>query len=208
MARINLNRAVNNATGGGLPAGFDPNKRITTLNPTPDVTVTKSEDQSHGGEDEKGRKRSRAPRTAPKVAAVMTHPDVQRAIKKHVNSLKGRNLKTSLGVETLACVERQYDKLRTAWSDTEDNSTPEAEAQDELVLGAGMFGLNTQATETKVPWQLWGASPSQIAILDKASAACHAPSRSAFVEKAIRLDLMEKEPRPPRKTSAKSADNE
>lgn len=206
MARINLNRAVSNATGGGLPEGFDPNKRITTPNPRPGVTVTESEGQSGGGEDERGRNRVRRPRTAPKVAAVITHPDVQRAIKKHVNSLKGRNLKTSLGVETLACVERQYDKLLTAWSDAADLPVNENETQDDSpVLGAGMFGLSTQSTETKVPWQLWGASQTQISILDKASEACGAPSRSAFVEKAIRLDLMQKEPRS-RKANAQAGD--
>jgi hypothetical protein len=186
-------------SGGGLPAGFDPHKSTTPPTPTPDVTVTKTEEQSGRREGEQERKRIALPRTTPKVAAVMTHPDVQRAIKKHVNSLKGRSLKTSLGAETLACVERQYDKLRTAWADTNDQPPAETDTQGDPVLGAGMFGLSTQATETKVSWQLWGANRSQIGILDKAYIACGAPSRSAFVEKAIRLDLMEKEPRPPRK---------
>lgn len=183
-------------SGGGLPAGFDPDKGTSGAgpNPTPAVTVTESSGQSGGGRTAGERTRSATPRPAPKVAAVLTHPEVQQAIKKHVNSLKGKNLKTSLGVETLACVERQYDRLRTAWAQTDH--ADEAEAHGDPVLGAGMFGLNTRATETKVSWQLWGASRQQISILDKACIACGAPSRSAFVEKAIRLDLMDKEPRP------------
>jgi hypothetical protein len=190
-------------SGGGLPAGFDPHKNATDLDPTPGGTVKKHEDQSIRDEDEQdATRRGVTPRTAPKIAAVMTHPDVQQAIKKHVNSLKGKNLKTSLGVETLACVERQYDRLRTAW--TESEPPDGSETQGDPVLGAGMFGLSTQATETKVAWQLWGVSRQQISILDKAYNACGAPSRSAFVEKAIRLDLMEREARPPRKTRAKA----
>lgn len=183
-------------SGGGLPPGFDPDEGTSRTGPnaTPAVTVTESGDQSGGGRTAGERTRRTTPRPAPKVAAVLTHPDVQQAIKKHVNSLKGKNLKTSLGVETLACVERQYDRLRTAWAQTDDQAD-RAEAPGDPVLGAGMFGLNTRATETKVSWQLWGASRSQISILDKACIACGAPSRSAFVEKAIRLDLMDKEPR-------------
>lgn len=115
----------------------------------------------------------------PPPAAVVTSLNARQIIKNVVLSQRAAGKKTSIGAEALRMVERQQPALATAWNRPADEPS-----------GGGLFGLHAEASdlEDKVHWQLHGVSPQQIDVLDTLSKKHQAPSRSAYLQKAIELD--------------------
>lgn len=144
-----------------------------------------------------GKRRTAKPRKAPKVANVMTDDWAYEAVKKHVQIQKSRRIITTIGKATLQAVERQRDKLAVAWTD------PVSEASEPESSGSDLFGIvEEKAPPKKVTWQLYGATSAQIAILDELGDRWSAPSRSALVQEAIRLDMVAKGTKTGRVTAA------
>lgn len=155
------------------------------------VTVTEEgegeEPSAAKGEGGRRLTKPRKARKAPKVANVMTDDWAYEAVKKHVQIQKSRRIITTIGKATLQAVERQRDKLAVVWTE------PVSEASEPESAGSDLFGIvEEKAPPKKVTWQLYGATSDQIAILDRLGDEWNAPSRSALVQEAIRLDMVAK----------------
>ncbi|SKY99417.1 Uncharacterised protein [Mycobacteroides abscessus subsp. bolletii] len=162
------------------------------------VTVTEEDEVEEPPKAGNARRRQTTkPRKAPKVANVMTDDWAYEAVKKHVQIQKSRRIITTIGKATLQAIERQRDKLAVAWTD------PVSETSEPESSGSDLFGIvEEKAPPKKVTWQLYGATSAQIAILDKLGDQWSAPSRSALVQEAIRLDMVAKGTKTGRVTAA------
>ncbi|TEA09163.1 hypothetical protein [Mycobacteroides salmoniphilum] len=138
-------------------------------------------DDRHSDENETGTgkpKPRRSPRqpgtTVKKHGTVYTRSTVLTALTKYVNRRKAEGELVSYGVVSLQAVEEFSEELAQLWATHVEET------------GTGMFGITIRKKPPKkVPWQLHGATPDQVNLLDRKVDEWNAPSRSEVVEQAL-----------------------
>lgn len=182
MAKVDLASLVADDDDTVEPAG------PSTPEP-PAVTVTK-EAGTERLPEKTPRKRSRATtatthggRAAP--STVYTAGTTFRQLRDHVRQRKAKGELVSYGVVTLLAVQQNSDWLKHRWEGGVVRTDTEAADLDDSDSG-NLFGITIrQAAPKKVPWQLHGATPQQVKLLDDLVEQWGAPSRSVLVEDAL-----------------------
>lgn len=143
------------------------------------------------------RRRSRTTGDRPALATVYTASETFRQLRNHVQARKAKGEIVSYGVVTLLAVQEKKETLAQRWRGVAAPAATDA--------GGDLFGITIRrAAPKKVPWQLHGASPAQVEILDNLADEWGAPSRSVLVEEALNLYL---EPTPKRRATKRASQN-
>ena len=163
----------------------------------PSVTVTELADAA--GEEGGGTAPRRRPhKRVKKIATVYTTDAVFQRLREYVSSRKAKGDILSYGIASLLAVRHHRHELSRLWL---SGTASEGSASANIDLDDDLFGITVRkAAPKKVPWQLHGASPSQVEMLDDLANQWGAPSRSVLVEEALSRYL----PRPARKSPAKT----
>lgn len=146
--------------------------RTSPPEPESSVTVTK--------EAAPERRQTRR-RPVKKIATVYTTDAVFRQLREYVANRKARGEILTYGVASLLAVQAHRDELATLWTEPGGEAPDEGTSEDD-----DLFGVTVRkAAPKKVPWQLHGASPAQVQLLDDLVEQWSAPSRSVLVEEAL-----------------------
>ncbi|MCT7367360.1 hypothetical protein A7G45_31295 [Mycolicibacterium llatzerense] len=104
-------------------------------------------------------------------------------LRQHVAARKVGGEIVSYGVATLLAVQANAEELSRYWTEGPGAGIVDLDDDD-------MFGVAVRkARPKKVPWQLHGATPEQVEILDRFVEQWGAPSRSELVEVALTMYL-------------------
>jgi hypothetical protein len=120
-------------------------------------------------------------RPVKKIATVYTTDAVFRQLREYVANRKARGEILTYGVASLLAVQAHRDELATLWTEAGGEAPDEGTSEED-----DLFGVTVRkAAPKKVPWQLHGASPAQVQLLDDLVEQWCAPSRSVLVEEAL-----------------------
>lgn len=151
--------------------------KMSAPEPKTAVTVTKpAAPDTHAGAPRRETRR----RPVKKIATVYTSDAVFRQLREYVANRKARGEILTYGVTSLLAVQAYRDELATLWTQAGGDAGAGDQDSDDL------FGVTVRkAAPKKVPWQLHGASPAQVQLLDDLVEQWSAPSRSVLVEEAL-----------------------
>lgn len=158
-----------------------------TSPPEPEKTVTVTKQAAPDTQAGAPRRETRR-RPVKKIATVYTSDAVFRQLREYVANRKARGEILTYGVTSLLAVQAHRDELATLWTPAggEAAGPGEVEGND----NDDLFGVTVRkAAPKKVPWQLHGASPAQVQLLDDLVEQWSAPSRSVLVEEALQRYL-------------------
>lgn len=156
--------------------------KMSAPEPKTAVTVTKpAAPDTHAGAPRRETRR----RPVKKIATVYTSDAVFRQLREYVANRKARGEILTYGVTSLLAVQAYRDELATLWTQAGGDAGGAGDQDSD-----DLFGVTVRkAAPKKVPWQLHGASPAQVQLLDDLVEQWSAPSRSVLVEEALQRYL-------------------
>lgn len=181
MAKVSLRTLV--SAGDGDSVTDVPNAERNIGDPA--VTVTKIADGA--GRDSGVAPKGGARKPVKKIATVYTTDAIFQRLREHVSSRKAKGEILSYGIASLLAVRQHRHELSCLWhgAASEDEGNPST-ADTNTDIDDDLFGITIRrAAPKKVPWQLHGASPAQVQLLDELTHKWGAPSRSVLVQEAL-----------------------